>query len=479
MTIAGLLWVLFALAQGFIIVRILLRPNRQPASRIAWIAVVTAVPVFGIFGYLLLGETNIGRRNFKAMHDAVTKLPRSLVSDEDTALEITAVVPAKHEHLFKVGHSISHFRPLPGNLAELMADSNATIARMVADIDAATQQVNLLFYIWLPDNSGHMIANALKRASARGVICRAMVDGLGSRSLMKSSLWSEMREAGVNTAVALPLGNPLLRPLRGRIDLRNHRKILVIDGAITYCGSQNCADPEFLVKARFAPWVDSVLRLQGPIAHQNELLFATDWMTYTGELIDLPDATAGVAGATVVAQVVASGPTLRHSAMAEMFESLIFSAREELVISTPYYVPNESMQDALCAAAYRGVRTVLILPAKNDSREVAAASRSYYFGLLEAGVEIHEYVGGLLHSKTLTLDGEITLIGSANLDRRSFDLNFENNMLLYNEAVTRSLRERQQLYLDSSKPVSIEKVSRWPLRKRLWTNAIAMLGPVL
>ena len=479
MTIAGLLWVIFALAQGFIIVRILLRPNREPASRIAWIAVVAAVPVLGIFGYLLLGETNIGRRNLKAMNDAVLKLPRSLVSDEDSAIEITAVVPAKHAHLFKVGQSISHFRPLPGNRAELMTDSNATIARMVADIDAATQRVNLLFYIWLPDTSGRMIADALKRASARGVTCHAMVDGLGSRSLMKSSLWREMRDAGVNTAVALPLGNPLLRALRGRIDLRNHRKILVIDGAITYCGSQNCADPEFLVKARFAPWVDSVLRLQGPIAHQNELLFATDWMTYTGELLDLPDAASAVAGATVVAQVVASGPTLRHSAMAEMFESLIFSARDELVISTPYYVPNESMQDALCAAAYRGVRTVLILPAKNDSREVAAASRSYYLGLLEAGVEIHEYVGGLLHSKTLTLDGEITLIGSANLDRRSFDLNFENNMLLYDAAVTRSLRERQQLYLDSSQPVSVETVSRWPLRKRLWNNTIAMLGPVL
>jgi len=142
-------------------------------------------------------------------------------------------------------------------------------------------------------------------------------------------------------------------------------------------------------------------------------------------------------------------------------------------------VPNESMQDALCAAAYRGVRTVLILPARNDSREVAAASHSYYLGLLEAGVEIYEYVGGLLHSKTLTLDGEITLIGSANLDRRSFDLNFENNMLLYDEAVTSSLRERQQLYIDSSQPVSIETVSRWSLRKRLWNNTIAMLGPVL
>jgi cardiolipin synthase len=476
---ASITWILFVLAQAAIIVRILLRPNREPASRIAWIAVVAVVPVLGVVGYLLLGETNIGRRNLKAMQNAALKLPRCAVFDACSTEQPKAPLPAAHEHLFKVGQSISQFQPVAGNQAELMADSNATIDRMVKDIDTAEERVDLLFYIWLPDTNGRKIAGALRRAAARGVTCRAMVDDLGSRSLIKSELWPQMRKSGVQTAVALPLGNPLLRALRGRIDLRNHRKIVVVDGYITYCGSQNCADPEFRVKARYAPWVDAVVRLQGPIARQNQILFATDWMTYTDEELEVGDLVAPVPGSTVIAQVVSSGPTLRYSAMAEMFESLIFSARRELVITTPYYVPNESMQDALCAAAYRGVRTVLILPARNDSREVAAASHSYYFGLLEAGVEIHEYVGGLLHSKTLTLDGEITLIGSANMDRRSFELNFENNMLIYDEQLTRSLRERQQDYLDSSQKISIDDVSRWSIRRRLWNNTMAMLGPVL
>ncbi|MEH6586206.1 MAG: cardiolipin synthase [Halioglobus sp.] len=475
MTLSLFLLLLHVLAVAAVVVRILLRPHREPAARIAWVAVVASLPVLGVVAYLLLGETNIGRRNRNSMDKAIEELPQPIAMDDPVAQ-----VPPNYMHLFRVGTSISGFRPVAGNHAELMADSNATIQRMVDDIDAATEQVSLLFYIWLTDNNGSRMAEALKRAAGRGVTCRAMVDGLGSRALLKSRLWREMADSGVKTAVALPLGNPLLRPLQGRIDLRNHRKILVIDDRVTFCGSQNCADPEFRVKAKYAPWVDSVIRLTGPVVHQNQLLFATDWMTYTGEQLHArSEQTAPEPAGNTVAQVVASGPTLRHSAMPEMFESLIFGAREELVISTPYYVPDQSMQGALCAAAYRGVRTTLILPARNDSMEVAAASRSYYADLLDAGVELREYQGGLLHSKTLTLDGQITLIGSANMDRRSFELNYENNMLLYDPELTRTIRERQQVYIDSAIVVSKQAVENWSLGRRLWNNSIAMLGPVL
>ena len=469
---------------GAVIMRILLRPHRQPASRIAWIAVVGALPGIGVLAYLFLGETNIGRRNFKAMRDALGQLPAPSAVAIDKAVHLEEQLPSRYAPLFKVGYSISRFEPVAGNSAALMADSNATIDHMVADIDAATDQVNVLFYIWLTDNNGSKMAEALKRAAARGVTCRAMVDGLGSRALLKSKLWREMGAAGVQTAVALRVRNPLLRPLQGRIDLRNHRKILVIDGRITYCGSQNCADPEFLVKAKFGPWVDSVIRLEGPVVRQNQRLFATDWMTYVGEDLSEDLELGGsepvpTAEGAVIAQVVASGPALRHSAMPELFEALIYNAREELVISTPYYVPNEAMQSALCAAAYRGVRTTLILPRKNDSWAVQATARSYYAELLEAGVDIQEFKGGLLHSKTLTLDGEITLIGSANMDRRSFDLNFENNILFYDSSLTQTVRERQQVYIDSANTVSKNAVAKWSRRRRLWNNTVAMLGPLL
>ena len=271
-----------------------------------------------------------------------------------------------------------------------------------------------------------------------------------------------------------------MRPLKGRIDLRNHRKILIIDNHITYCGSQNCADPEFRIKAKYAPWVDAMMRFEGPIARQNQYLFATDWETETGEEIsDLLRQPIPPAGSGLPAQVIGTGPTVRYSAMPEMFETLMYAARHELMITTPYYVPDESMQAGLCASARRGVETTIIFPLRNDSWIVAAASRSYYAELLAAGVRIFEYQGGLLHTKSLTLDGEVTLIGSANMDRRSFELNYENNILFYDPSLTADMRQRQQEYLARSHSVDAEVVADWSTKHRLWNNTIAMLGPLL
>lgn len=463
-----------------LIFRVILRPHRQPASRIAWIVVIVSIPVIGILAYLLFGETNIGRKRIARMRKVLDDLPpvSTAVNGDDSRLEPN--IPPVYEHLFRVGTSISGFRPIGGNTATLMHDSNTTIDAMVADIDSATAHVHLIFYIWLADHNGCKMIEALKRAAARGVTCRAMADGLGSRQIIKSEYWKEMSDAGVHVAVALPIGNLLIRPFVGRIDLRNHRKILVIDGGITYCGSQNCADPEFRVKAKYAPWVDAVMRFEGPIARQNQHLFISDWMTYVDEDISemlrqpIPAPNVGIP-----AQVIGTGPTVRYSAMPEMFESLMYAARRELIISTPYYVPDESMQNAICSTAYRGVDTTIIFPARNDSWIVAAASRSYYADLLDAGVKIYEYIGGLLHTKSLTMDGEVTLIGSANMDRRSFDLNYENNILFTDASLTETVRQRQLEYLANSNAVIREEVADWPASTRLWNNAVAMLGPVL
>jgi cardiolipin synthase len=464
---------------GFV-VRVILRPHREPASRVAWVATMTLLPVAGIVAYLLLGETSIGRRRANRLRAVLARLPNPLDVPGAKAANLQPELPDRFAPLFRVGWSINGFEPVGGNQARLLPDSNAAIESMVRDIDAAMDHVHLAFYIWLPDNNGLKVVEALKRAAARKVACRAMADGLGSRILIDSVHWKALRAAGVQVAAALPIGNPLLRPLRGRIDLRNHRKILVIDNQITYCGSQNCADPEFRIKAKYAPWVDAMMRFEGPVARQNQHLFASDWMDQVKEDLTgllrqpLPPGQPGL-----TAQVIGTGPTARYSAMPEIFETLMYAARRELFVTTPYYVPDEALQNALCASAYRGVATTLIVPEKNDSWIVAAASRSYYGELLAAGVRIFEYRGGLLHTKSLTLDGEVTLIGSANLDRRSFELNYENNILFYDPVLTAEMRGRQDAYLAQSHRVTAEMVAHWPVIRRLWNNTIAMFGPVL
>ncbi len=441
---------------------------------------IIALPVVGMIFYLLLGETNIGRRRMQRRRDVLAGMPGFTDAPGSAAPILEVQIPERYAHLFRVGHSVNGFEPVGGNRGRLLSDSNTSIESLVADIDAAKDHVHLIFYIWLPDNNGLKVVEALKRAAARQVTCRVMADGLGSRIMIDSEHWKAMRDAHVGATIALPIGNLLLRPLLGRIDLRNHRKIVVIDDWITYCGSQNCADPEFRIKAKYAPWVDALMRFEGPIARQNQHLFAADWMAHEDEDIrellqrPLPPGEPGFA-----AQVIGTGPTVRNSAMPEVFETLMYAARRELFITTPYYVPDEAMQTALCASAYRGVETTIILPARNDSFIVQAASRSYYADLLAAGVRIFEFEGGLLHTKSLTLDGEITLVGSANMDRRSFDLNYENNILLCDAALTAEMRRRQGEYLAQSREVTAEMVGHWPITRQLWNNAIAMLGPVL
>ncbi|MFN7269526.1 MAG: cardiolipin synthase [Cereibacter sp.] len=474
-----MLIVIHILIQLGLLVRVLLRPNRDPASRIAWAVVVLALPVAGILSYLLLGETNVGKRRRQRLQQVFAGLPDvTAVAGMEAA--VRPAIPDHRQCLFDVGRSISGYGPLGGNQGTLMDDTNLAIDRMVEDIDAATHHVHILFYIWLPDRNGTKVADAVMRAAARGVTCRVMVDDLGSRRLIRSDLWARMGQAGAKLGRTLQIGNPLLRVITGRIDLRNHRKITVIDNRITYCGSQNCADPEFLVKAKYAPWVDVMIRFTGPVVRQNQHLFATDWMTESAEDIGhlltepLPVPEPGFA-----AQVIASGPTAYPAAAPEMFASLMFNARRELIVTTPYFVPVDSLQAALRAAANRGVDTTVIFPAHNDAFAVKAASQSYYEDLLRAGVRIFEYQPGLLHAKTVTVDGEVTLIGSANMDRRSFDLNYENNILFCDAAMTKAVRDRQVSYLADSRQITQQMVMNWSWRTRLWNNALAVVGPVL
>ncbi|GLT11235.1 cardiolipin synthase [Sulfitobacter porphyrae] len=459
--------------------RILLRDDLSPQARLAWFIILTVLPYVGTVIYFLFGEIDVGNhanQRHKEVFDQIrARAPHLMGNPDDTE----RLIDPLYRSAFRYAASINGFHAVAGNRAEVMADAAATNAHLIADIDAAQSHVHVLYYIWLDDRTGTEVAQALIRAAQRGVTCRAMADGLGSRALIKSPLWQQMKDAGVQMAVALPFGNLIRTLLTSRIDLRNHRKITVIDSRITYCGSRNSADPEFLVKAKYAPWIDIMLRFEGAIVAQNELLFLSDWMQATGNTPDGFTLTASPTDEGFPAQVMGDGPTERRGATPQLFSNLITCAQDSLTLSTPYFVPDATVLEALCSAAHRGVRVTLIFPRVNDSWIVAAASRSYYRRLLSAGCEIHEFEGGLLHAKTLTLDGKVTLVGSSNLDLRSFDLNYENNILLQDQDVTRAVRERQADYIARSAPVTLDLVAAWPRHRRIWNNVIATIGPVL
>ena len=368
-------------------------------------------------------------------------------------------VKPEYRAAFAYSAKATGFQTTVGNRAELMADANETRTRMIDDFDAATDHIHVLYYIWL-------------------------VDGMGSRKMVGSKLWQEMKDAGVQLSVALPLTNIIKVMLFSRIDLRNHRKITVIDGKVGYFGSRNCADPEFRVKPKYAPWVDIMLRIEGPIVAQNQMLFASDWLTENPNtpLDSFPystDLQPNLPPNDFAAQVFSDGPTQRQGNTPQFLGALISQAQHTLIISTPYFVPDYSLVSILCATAYRGVEVTMVFPKKNDSFIVAATSRSYYWELLEAGVKIYEYKPGLLHAKTLTVDGEISLIGSTNLDLRSFHLNYENNIVFSDNKLTADIMERQYQYIAVSDEITLEEVNNWPLPYRIWNNIVATMGPIL
>jgi cardiolipin synthase A/B len=476
---------------GFVIhlsavLRAITRPGRAPASRVAWVAVIVCLPVIGVVAYLFLGETSIGRERARRLRDAEGRLAMPGGAGAEPGDPVARSVS-------ELCRSVNGFGPTPGNHVVLLGDPGASPAEPARDcdaairalieaFDAAAEHIHLSFYIWLDDENGGRVADAVCAAARRGVACRVMADALGSRDFIRGPRWRQLREAGVRLLAALE-DIPRLGGLAvGRVDLRNHRKLVVIDNRIAFVGSQNCADPQFRVKARYAPWVDILLRCEGPVVRQAQHLFLATWIAETREdLYGLPAAAPepGQHHEGVVAQMFGTGPTTPGNTMSDAFVSALYTAERELIITTPYFVPDEALLRAMCAAPRRGVTTTLIVPARNDSPLVAAASRSAYPDLLACGVRLFEYPLGLLHAKSITIDARIALVGSANMDRRSLELNFENNLLVLDPGLTATIRQRQLGYVSQSTAVEAETVKAWPFRTRLIGDAIGMASPLL
>lgn len=474
----SLLFLGFAhLLEIVVMMRILTRPYREPSSRLAWMFVIFFIPALGVILYAMLWETNIGRK-----HELRSKYIRKKLHHISFPHKGShPVIPEKYARIFSLLSKINDFPITGGNRAHLTKDDEDALNTIIADIDSAQESVHLCFYIWLDDTGGMRVLDAVERAYKRGVICRVLVDAVGSKKLLTNKRWYEMRKLGVEAHVIFWVKRNIFAFIPGRIDIRNHRKIAVIDNTISYVGSQNCCDPSFYVKKKYAPWVDIWLRIEWDAVRENQKLFISDWYITTGE-----DITEVLHAEKVKEQregfpagMVWLGPTELSGASNYIFQRLLLQAEKKLMITTPYFVPTDPLISSLCSIALTGVKVVMMFPEKNDSFIVAAASRSYYKQLLQSGVQIFHYKKWILHAKIVTLDGEACFLGSSNLDRRSFELNFENNMFFVDENLTQKIIERQKKYLEDCREVTLQEVESWSFGKKLYYNTVATMWPVL
>lgn len=460
--------------------RVIMR-RRPVGVTLAWIAVINSAPYFGAIVYLLFGELRLGRdrsRRALAIHPVYQEWLHRLPS----RYPIAFVDPARETRLATMIERGLDVPPLPGNAIALLDDTDAIFSRMVQDIDTARSHCHLEFYIWSAGGRTDLVVEALVRARSRGATCRVLLDAIGSKSFFPTSAAARLRQAGVDLRPALR-AQPW-RFLFERLDLRLHRKIVVIDGQVAFTGSMNLVDPRFFKQtAGVGEWVDAMVRLEGPAVEALGATFLEDWELETGERLLESKAARGTAlvekrGPATV-QVLPSGPTSRPQSMKAILLQTIYEAQTELVLTTPYFVPDEAMVMALASAALRGVAVRLVLPACNDSMLVDLASQAFKGDLASSGVHIHLFEGGLLHTKSITADRRKSLFGSLNLDPRSLDLNFEITLVVYNAEFTVELRALQQSYIDASRDFDLETWRLRPVGVRFAENLARLAGPLL
>ncbi|MDZ7617126.1 MAG: cardiolipin synthase, partial [Patescibacteria group bacterium] len=448
--------------------------RREPASTMAWLLVIFFIPWLGLVLYWLIGENRLPRRRIEQHADAFHRLGQVAARFTGHRNVVRPTLGPEAEVAVTLAERLGYMPILGGNSVTLITDTDEVINRLVADIDAAERHIHLLFYIFAADATGRRVGDALVRAAQRGVACRLMVDAVGSRRMLKT-LAPELASRGVEVHAALPVG--LFRRRMARIDLRNHRKIAVFDGRIAYAGSQNIVSADY--GHNDLAWDDIMVRLTGPSVLELQAVFVSDWYSESGVLLDNEDAfpEPEVTG-DVPVQAVPSGPNYQTENFQRLVVAALYTARHQVVITTPYFVPDRPLMQALEVAVLRGVEVHLIVPRRSDQRIVAAASRAYYDSLLDAGVRLHLYDKGLLHSKTFSIDDRFAIIGSDNLDIRSFELNFELSLLFYSREVTTELRARQFAYMEHTFELTAERWGQRRAWKRLAYNIAKLMSPL-
>lgn len=455
--------------------------NRKPTSGMAWLLLILTSPGLGLVAFWFFGRTAVGRRRRDQQRQANEVIARRVGRAEDgrAASEepLTQSVVVLNERLGAM--------PLvDGNEMTLLTDYLGSIAAMAKAIENASVRVHAEFYIVAWDDVTAPVFDAMVAATDRGVEVRLLFDHLGSRSIPGySDMVARLEKTRIAWHAMLPI-----RPLKGemrRPDLRNHRKILVVDGRVGFMGSLNLVEPGYDKPKNHRlgrTWVELMVRLHGPVVRSLEAVFATDWYAESGDVVDVGPAqdtrsagTEDAGGGGLTAQVLPSGPGFATENNLRMFTALISGATRRVSLTSPYFVPDESLLYAVTTAALRGIDVELFVSEVSDQFMVGHAQASYYGALLAAGVRIHRYPAPfVLHSKHFTVDDSVAVVGSSNMDLRSFALNYEVCLMLLGPDAVSRMRVIEDEYRARSTQLTPEEWSSRPWRLRYVDNLMRL-----
>lgn len=454
---------------------VLLTRKDNPTSTLAWIMAIVILPFLGGLLFVIFGINRVERR--KAGKAQATRAVEAHMPELSSYQLLPGEVPpGQPERLLRLATRAAGTVATAGNDVEVLPETSRTLELIEAAVLSARETLHLEYYIWQPDRTGTRLRDLLIQKARDGVQVRFLYDKIGSSALTQRFL-KPMRRAGIHVSSFLP--GPNWRE-RWSINLRSHRKIAVVDGRVGFTGGMNIGD-EYLGKNRtLGYWRDTHLRLLGPTVLQLQQIFVEDWYYATGEELTGPGYfPPPVAGGNVAAQIVPSGPTGPVNAMHALIFSAINEARDRVLLTTSYFVPTPALVTALESAAYRGARVRILVPGRAAYQWTVWAARSYYDSLLRAGAEIYEYERGLMHAKTLTVDGQWSLVGTPNLDARSLLLNFEVAAVLYDARIASQLEEHFERDLAQSRRIPAGNWEGRPVGRRLVENVCRLFAPVL
>lgn len=471
----GLYWVLVA----GVTIRVVLK-RRAVSVSLAWLMVIYILPIVGVACYFLFGELNLGRTRAERAKEMLAPFAEWFSNLNDC----NAHSPESFgRHIYRIDELCNNRLGLPalsGNSLSLQSSPEQILHSIIEDIENAQSSIRMVFYIWHPGGLADSVASALIRAAKRGVSVKLLLDSAGSPRFFSSEWYKMMRNAGIDVIQALEV-SPWRIFLR-RLDLRQHRKIIVIDEQIAYTGSMNLVDPAYFKQdSGVGQWIDIMVRITGPTVNVLSAIHCWDWEVETGSRTfpKLPECRIDPNQPQHPVQVVPSGPGMPEHLISQVLNLAINQSNHSVRITTPYFVPSADLLETLKMTAQRGIEVELIIPHKNDSMMVQWASRAFYSELLTAGVKIYEFYGGLLHTKSVVIDKEFCLVGTVNMDMRSLWLNFELTLAIDDQAFTKEMYWLQQSYIDQAHPVKLDVWKQRSIYSRFLERVFYLFNPLL